>query len=126
MSSPVALLDRGHLPSAARPGRRLAIFSLLMVPALLVFFVAAYFVGVALLNVLDLAEGDMLTEAGPWGVIAAVFLMMLIAVPQIVGIVLGVKARQLGERRLGTTGVILNAAIAAFLLLTSVLNLVLA
>jgi hypothetical protein len=97
-----------------------------MVPALLVFYVAAYFVGVALLNALGLTEGDMLTEAGAWGVVAAVFLMVLIAVPQIVGMVLGVKARQLGEGRLGTTGVIVNAAIAAFLLLTSVLNLVLA
>ena len=48
------------------------------------------------------------------------------AVPQIVGIVLGVKARRLGERRLGTIGVIVNAAIAAFLLLSSVVNLALA
>jgi hypothetical protein len=104
----------------------LAISSLLMVPALLVSYLAAYLVGVALLEALGLDEGEMLTEAGAWGVVAALFLMVLIAVPQIVGIVLGVKARQLGERRLGTTGVIVNAAIAVFFLLTSVLNLVLA
>jgi hypothetical protein len=101
----------------------LAISSLLMVPALLVSYLAAYAVGVALLNVLDLAEGDMLSEAGAWGVIAAVPLMVLVVAPQIVGIVLGVKARRLGERRLGTAGVIVNAAIAAFLLLTSVTQL---
>ena len=53
---------------------------------------------VALLSVLGLAEGDTLTEAGAWGVLAAVFLIALLAVPQIVGIVLGVKARRLGER----------------------------
>ena len=104
----------------------MAISSLLMVPALLVSYVAAYFVGVALLNALGLAEGDMLTEAGAWGVIAAVPLMLLVVAPQIVGMVLGVKARQLGERRLGTAGVIVNAAIPAFFLLTSVLNLVFA
>jgi len=102
----------------------LAIASLLMVPALFVSYLAAYFVGVALLNALGLAEGDMLTEAGAWGVIAAVPLMLLLVAPQIVGIVLGVTARQLGERRLGTTGVIVNAAIAAFLLLTSVAQLI--
>jgi hypothetical protein len=95
-----------------------------MVPALFVSYLAAYFVGVVLLNALGLAEGDMLTEAGAWGVIAAVPLMLLVVAPQIVGMVLGVKARQLGERRLGTTGVIVNAVIAAFLLFTSVAQLV--
>jgi hypothetical protein len=95
-----------------------------MVPALLVSYLAAYFVGVALLSALDLAEGDSLTEAGAWGVVAAVPLMLLLVTPQIVGIVLGVKARRLGERRLGTTGVVVNTVIAAFLLLTSVAQLV--
>ena len=123
MSAPVASLDRDHHPSRARHGRRLAISSLLMVPALLVFYVAAYAVGAALLSALGLAEGDMLRDAGSWGVLAAVFLIVLLAVPQIVGIVLGVKARRLGERRLGTAGVIVNAAIAGFVLLTSVAQL---
>jgi hypothetical protein len=50
--------------------------------------------------------------------------MLLVITPQIVGIVLGVKARRLGERRLGTTGVVVNAVIAAFLLFTSVAQLV--
>jgi hypothetical protein len=102
----------------------LAISSLLMVPTLLISYAAAYFVGVALLNALGLAEGDMLTEAGAWGLIAAVFVTVLLVVPQIVGITLGVKARRLGERRLGTAGVIANGAVAAFLLLTSVAQLV--
>ena len=76
------------------------------------------------MSVLDLSEGDLLTDAGVWGVIAAVPLMLLVVAPQIVGIVLGVKARRQGERRLGTTGVIVNAAIGTFLLLTSVAQLV--
>ena len=49
----------------------------------------------------------------------SLFLIALLAVPQIVGIVLGVKARRLGERRLGETGIVLNAAIAAYYMLTS-------
>lgn len=97
-----------------------------MVPALLVSYAAAYVIGVALQNAFGLAEDEMLKEAGARGVVAAVFLMVLIAVPQIVGIVLGVKVRRLGERRLGTVGVIVNAAIAAFFLLTSVVNLAIA
>ena len=123
MSVPVASSDRGHVPSGARPGRRLAISSLLMVPALLLSYVAAFFVGWGLMSALGLEECDMLTEAGAWGVVGAAFLLVLVAVPQIVGIVLGVKARRLGERRLGTTGVVVNAAIAGFVLLASVLQL---
>ena len=123
MSVPAASLDRSRLPSGTRPGRRLAISSLLMVPALLLSYVAASFVGWGLMTALDLQEGDMLTEAGAWGVVAAAVLLVLVAVPQIVGIVLGVKARRLGEHRLGTAGVVVNATIAAFLLLGSVLQL---
>jgi hypothetical protein len=93
----------------------LAISSLLMVPALFVSYLVAYFVGTALLSALDLSEGDSLKEAG-WGVVAVLFLMALIVIPQIVGTVVGVKARRPGERRLGTIGVIVNAAIAVLLL----------
>jgi hypothetical protein len=125
VSFPAASLHRGQFPSRARPGRRLAISSLLMVPALFVSYLVAYFVGAAVMSALDLSEGDLLTEAGAWGVIAAVPLLLLVVAPQIVGIVLGVKARRLGERRLGTTGVIVNAAIGTFLLLTSAAQLAL-
>ena len=38
--------------------------------------------------------------------------------PAVVGIVLGVRARRLGERRLGTTGILVNAVIAAYLVFT--------
>ncbi len=121
---PVTPVDRGHLPGSVHPGRRLAIASVLMLPVgLPVFYFAAFFAGTALQEALGLAEGEMLREAGAWGVIAGAFLILLIAVPQIVGIVLGVKARRLGEHRLGTAGVVVNAAIGAFLLSASVFNL---
>ena len=61
---------------------------------------------------LGLTESQKLAEAELPGVAAALVLIGLVAVPQIVGIVLGVKARRLGERRLGTVGVVLNAASA--------------
>jgi hypothetical protein len=39
---------------------------------------------------------------------------------------LGVRARRLGERRLGTTGIVMNALIASYLVITFVANLLLA
>ena len=95
-----------------------------MVPALLAFDLAAHFTRGALVSVLGATEGDTLAEAGAWGVLAAVFLIALLAVPQVVGILLGVEARRLGERRLGETGIVLNASIAAYYMLTSGIPLV--
>lgn len=124
MSLPVVSLDRSRLAAVARPGRRWAIASLLMVPALLAFDLAAHFSRGVLVSVLGATEGDTLTEVGAWGVLATVFLITLLTVPSLVGIVLGVKARRLGERRLGETVIVLNAAIAAYYMLTSGIPLV--
>ena len=76
------------------------------------------------MSVLGATEGDTLTEVGAWGVLAAVFLIALLTVPSLVGTVLGVKARRLGERRLGEAVIVLNAAIAAYYMLTSGIPLV--
>jgi len=97
-----------------------------MIPGLVVSYVLAYFVGTAVQHVLGLTEEESLREAGALGVVAGLFLIVLIVVPQIVGIVLGVKARRLGEERLGEPGVVINAAIAAFLVLSTLAQLVLA
>jgi hypothetical protein len=56
--------------------------------------------------------------------VAGLFLLALMALPGLVGIGLGLRARRLGERRLGTTGVVVNAVIATFLVLTVAVNLV--
>jgi hypothetical protein len=42
------------------------------------------------------------------------------ALPAVIGIVLGVRGRHLGDRRLGTMGIVVNALIAAYLVLTGV------
>lgn len=94
-----------------------------MIPTLLVSYVVAYFVGTATQGAFGLAEDESLTEAGMWGVVAGLFLIVLIVVPQIVGIVLGVRARRLGEVRLGKAGVVINAAIAVYLVLATALQL---
>jgi uncharacterized membrane protein YjfL (UPF0719 family) len=86
-----------------------------MVPALLVWMLLLMPVGWGLQSVLGLADDQMLTEAGAWGTAAFVLMVVLFTVPQIVGIALGLEARRLGERRLGTVGVVVNAVVAALL-----------
>jgi len=77
------------------------------------------------LTVFDLEEQQLLFEAGAWGYVAAVCLVVLMVVPAVIGIVLGQRGRRLGERRLGTTGLVVNALIAAYLVLTGVGTLLL-
>lgn len=124
MTVPVVPSDQGHLQPSAELGRRLAIASLLMVPALLVSFAVAFFAGTALQDAFGLAEDESLREAGAWGVVAGVVLIALIVFPQVVGIIFGVRARRLGERRRATVGIVVNAAIAAYLGLVNIIGLV--
>jgi hypothetical protein len=90
-----------------------------MVAATAVAAVVAGIIGTFLqFVVFDLGEQELLTEAGVWGYVAAVLLLTLMALPAVRGIVLGVRARRLGEHRLGTTGVIVNAVVATYLVVT--------
>jgi hypothetical protein len=72
------------------------------------------------LFVFDLEEQQLLSEAGAWGYVAAFFLLALMVAPASAGIVLGVRARRLGERRLGTTGIVVNALVAFYFVLAAV------
>ena len=85
----------------------------LMVAATVAAAVVAGIVGTFLqFVVFDLEEQELLPEAGVWGYVAGFFLLALMVLPALVGIVLGVRARRLGERRLGTTRIVVNALIA--------------
>jgi hypothetical protein len=75
--------------------------------------------------VFDLEEQELLPEAGVWGYVAGFFLLALMVLPAVVGMVLGVRARRLGERRLGTTGLIVNAVIGTYLVFTFAATLLL-
>lgn len=77
------------------------------------------------LTVFDLEEQQLLSEAGAWGYVAALCLVVLMVVPAVTGIVLGLRGRRLGERRLGTVGIVVNALTAAYLVLTAVGTLLL-
>ena len=116
----------GDLQKERSPGRTLAFASVLMLPALVVSYVAATLVGFAVQDALGLDDGDMLSEAGVRGWVAASFLLLLLALPPIAGVVLGVEARRRGDRRLATAAVVLNATLAAYLLISVVLQLIVA
>ena len=90
-----------------------------MVAATAVAAVVAGIVGTFLqLVVFDLGDQELLTEAGAWGYVAAVLLLALMVLPAVTGIALGVRARRLGEHRRGTTGMIVNAVVATYLVFT--------
>jgi hypothetical protein len=90
-----------------------------MVAATVVAAVVAGIVGTFLqLVVFNLGDQELLTEAGMWGYVAAVLLLALMVLPAVMGIVLGVRARRLGEHRRGTTGIIVNAVVATYLVFT--------
>jgi hypothetical protein len=113
--------SRLRLSSSASPARRLATCSILMVAASAGALIVGSAAGAVLqLAVFDLEEQQLLTEAGAWGYVAAFCLVSLMVLPAVVGIALGVRARHLGERRLGTTGILLNALTVAYLVLTGV------
>jgi MFS family permease len=116
---PVTSPQRHRFSLPKDPGRRVATQSLLMVAATAVAAVVAGIVGTFLqFVVFDLEEQELLPEAGVWGSLAGFFLLALMVLPAVVGMVLGVRARRLGERRLGTTGIVVNAVIGTYLVFT--------
>lgn len=116
---PVTSPQRHRFSLPEDPGRRVATQSLLMVAATAVAAVVAGIVGTFLqFVVFDLKEQELLPEAGVWGYLAGFFLLALMVLPAVVGMVLGVRARRLGERRLGTTGIVVNALIGTYLVFT--------
>ena len=88
-----------------------------MVPGTLAATVAAWIIGTFVQSsVFDLREEQLLFDAGAGGYVAS---------PALVGIGLGLRARNLGDRRLGLTGVVINAVMATYLVATAGANLVL-
>jgi len=119
MAVPVTPSHRHRFSLPEEPGRRAATQSLLMVAATAAAAVVAGIVGTFLqFVVFDLEEQELLPAAGAWGYVAGFFLLALMVLPAVVGMVLGVRARRLGERRLGTTGIVVNALIATYLVVT--------
>jgi hypothetical protein len=125
MSESITPSQRHRFSLPKEPARRAATQSLLMVAGTAVATVIAWIIGTFLQSVVfDLGEQELLSEAGAWGYVAAILLLVLMVLPGILGMALGVRARRLGEHRLGTTGIVVNAVIAAYLVFTVAANLV--
>lgn len=119
MAVPVTPPQRHRFSLPEDPGQRAAKQSLLMVAATAVVAVVAGIVGTFLqFVVFDLKEQELLTKAGVWGYVAGFLLLALMVLPAVVGMVLGVRARSLGERRRGTTGLVVNAVVGTYLVFT--------
>lgn len=127
MAVPVTPSHPHRVSLPQEPARRVATLSLLMAPATVIAGLIAGVAGSFLqLVVFDLDQQQLLYEAGAWGYGAASLLIAVMVIPAAVGIVLGIGAWRLGERRLGTTGIVVNALVASYLVLTVVANLLLA
>ncbi len=118
-SLPPAHRHRFSLP--VEPGHRAATLSLLMVPGTAIALIVAGAVGTFLqVVVFDLEEQESIGQAGVWGYVAGFFLLALIALPSLAGIILGIRARRLGERRQGTTAFVVNVLIVAYLVIPGI------
>jgi uncharacterized membrane protein len=86
-----------------------------MVPTSVVAALVAGAVGTFLqFVVFDLEEQQLLSDAGAWGTVAGLLLLVPMVVPGLAGMLLGARARRLGDRRRGLIGIVVNAAIAAY------------
>jgi hypothetical protein len=121
MMPSVTASRRRRVSLSDQPARDVAIWSLLMVAATPVVGLVAGAVGTFLqFVVFDLEEQELLSDAGAWGYVAAAVLFALVVIPPSAGIVFGVRARRLGERRLGVVGIVVNALVAGYLTVTAV------
>ena len=121
MAVPLRRGRRRRLSLPEEPGRRAATLSLLMLAATAGALIVAGVVGTILQAVVfDLEEQESLGRAGAWGYLAGFVLVALTALPALAGVVLGMRARRLGERRRGTAGVVVNALVAAYLAIPAV------
>jgi hypothetical protein len=125
MNVPTTSLRRHRYSLPDEPGRRAATLSLVMVGATAVAMLVAGALGTFLgLVVFGLEDQELLSDAGAWGYVAGVFLVALMALPGMIGIVFGFKARRLGARRPGNTGIVVNAAVTGYLVVTAAVTLV--
>ncbi len=98
------------IPAGSR-AHTLGVWSLLMIPFLLVSGAAGGILGFVILNANGLEGSEPMSVQGTPGWIAFVLSTTIFMLPMMVGVVLGLKARRLGERRLGTAAAVIDAVI---------------
>ena len=103
---------------------RLANWSLVCALAVIPAFIVLELVGGLLMAWLDVPEGDAITTAGAAGWIVGIALAILLPLPEVVGLVLGVRARREGGGRRAVAGIAANAIIGGWLAFTAVAGLI--
>ena len=107
-------------------GTRLANWSLACALAVIPAFVVLELVGGLLMSWLGVPEGDSITTAGAAGWVVGVALAVLLPLPQVAGLVLGLRARRADGGRRALAGIVANAAIGGWLAVATVAGLLLA
>ncbi len=105
-------------------GRRLAVASLVMVTVNVPWLVVSWLVGTAVMALVGAREGQLLSGYGAGGWVAWVLMLAFMAVPSIIGVILGVRARRLGERRLSTAGIVANTFVGVGWVVLSVVQVI--
>ena len=102
----------GHQASTGPSrGHTLGVWSLLMLPFLVVSGVVGGIVGFILLGFRDLEGSEPMSEQGAYGWMVLAVSTLLFMTPMIVGVILGARARSMGERRLGTIGMVVDGVV---------------
>jgi hypothetical protein len=110
------------MPPKAALGHRAGVWSLLMLPFLIVSGGVAAMVALALYGQRDLEGSEPMSVQGAYGWMVLAVTGLILLTPMLVGLVLGAKARRLGEKRLGTIGMVLDGLVVAGYVTLTVTN----
>jgi hypothetical protein len=103
--------------SSGSRARSFGIWSLWMVPMLIVSFVLSFATQVWILGLKGLEGSEPMSQQGAIGWVSFAVGMTVLLAPLVVGVYLGVKARGLGAQRLGLAGILVNGSICLALLI---------
>ncbi len=108
----------GRSPGAAR---MLTLWSWLMLPTLIASFLVGGALGYAFLGLLGLHRGDLLSFAGVAGWAALIVVLVIGALPVIVGVGLGLRAVRAGGGRPAVAATVVNALVLCYLVAVQLL-----
>jgi hypothetical protein len=92
-------------------GRRLATWSLLMLPMLLLSAIAAGVFGMFMLGRRDLEGSEPMSVQGGYGWMVWAISTIILMIPPAVGLGLGLTARRLGAKGTALAGILVNGLI---------------
>ena len=104
--------------SGGSRGRSFGIWSLLMLPMLIVSFWPSFITQAWILGIKGLEGSEPMSQQGGIGWLSFAVGMAIFLAPLVVGVYLGARARRLGAPRLGFAGVLVNGLVFLALLIS--------